>query len=172
MSFNIGERVLFLHDSGKGVILDISPDGTFQIEDEDGFRRKVHAGEICKIHSESIPVDTVPDNKLTVTRKNLSGNKTKNRWEIDLHIDTLTDSTSGMTNHEIVQFQMKSLIRFLEEAQLKKVRKILIIHGVGEGVLRREVHDYLRGISGAVFHDEHYTPKGFGATLLELKYAY
>lgn len=172
MSFNLGERVLFLHDSGTGIILEIIPDGTFVIEDEDGFRRKLNAGEICKIHAEDIPVDLIPDEKDAVSGKRSGTNRNNGIWEIDLHIDALLDSMEGMTNHDIVQYQMRSLKRFLEDAKAKKARRILIIHGVGEGVLRREVHDYLRGIDGAVFHDEHYTPKGFGATLLELKYGY
>jgi dsDNA-specific endonuclease/ATPase MutS2 len=173
MSFHIGERVLFLNETGSGRIVAFLPDGRVRIEDEDGFLLVRNLGEICKILKRDIDVKNVPVEKTEdVSSSGKSAVSGGQMWEIDLHIEQLLESTAGMTNHEIVMYQMNVLKSFLDSAKNKKIRKVLIIHGVGEGKLRSEVHSYLRGVDGAIFHNEHYTPKGFGATLVELFYRY
>lgn len=174
MSFSLGEKVLFLHETGTGKVIEVLPGGFYMIEDEDGFKKKYNAGEICKLHTKKLSKDELPE--LPIESLSKSSRKPLNSNigipEIDLHIEQLLDSTLNMSNHEIVQYQMKVLRHFMEDAMQKKYRKVLVIHGVGQGVLRREVHLYLRGMDGAICHNEHYTPNGFGATLVELKYTY
>lgn len=170
MKFQIGEKVLFLHDTGYGIVKAINGDSSLQVLDENGFERRCTLGEVCKLVAEDFGEASVSE---SVESRLVSGKKIKmDIPELDLHIENLSESTRGLTNHEIVQLQLKALKDFLQEIQSKKIRKVLIIHGVGEGVLRQEVHYILRSINGAILHDEHYTPRGFGATLLELRYAY
>lgn len=171
MIFRLGEKVLFLHEKGFGIITECLPNGNYRVQDEDGFIKTCSNGELCKVHGEEFTIESpIESQKGVAVRKN--GNSQKPIPEIDLHIENLLDSTSGMSNHEIVQYQLRMVRLFIEDLKNRKIRKALIIHGVGEGVLRNEVHNLLRGIDGAIFHDEHYTPKGFGATLLELRYNY
>lgn len=170
MKFQLGEKVLFLHDTGYGIVKAINSDSSLQVVDENGFERNCNLGEVCKLVAEEFSEPSVSEEFgfHSGTSKKLKSEIP----EIDLHIENLSESTRGLTNHEIVQLQLKALKGFLQDIQAKKVRKALIIHGVGEGVLRQEVHYMLRAINGAILHDEHYTPRGFGATLLELRYAY
>jgi hypothetical protein len=173
MSFKLGERVLLLNETGAGKIVEFCSDGSLRIEDEDGFILTRSVGEVCKIVSDAIRVNDVPSEKSQDIYAPRKGSVSSgNMWELDLHIEQLLESTSGMSNYDIVTHQMAVLKKFIQEARNKKIKKILIIHGVGEGKLRAEVHTYLRGLESAVFHNEHYTPKGFGATLLELFYNY
>ena len=67
---------------------------------------------------------------------------------------------------------MRELRIFVQNAQERKIRKIVVIHGVGEGVLKREVVTFFRGISGCEIYDGNYWEYGQGATVVELRYKY
>jgi dsDNA-specific endonuclease/ATPase MutS2 len=47
--------------------------------------------------------------------------------------------------------------------------KALIIHGIGEGVLRMAVRQLLSGKKGISFHDGNYSSRGVGSTLVEIR---
>ncbi len=57
--------------------------------------------------------------------------------EIDLHAHELLDSTAGMSNGEILNYQLDVFRKTLEEYKSKKGQKIVFIHGKGDGVLRK-----------------------------------
>ncbi|GHT68427.1 mannonate oxidoreductase [Bacteroidia bacterium] len=59
--------------------------------------------------------------------------------EIDLHINQLLDSTTGLSNGDILNVQLDTFRKTLEENKNKKGQKIVFIHGKGEGVLRNAV---------------------------------
>ena len=58
---------------------------------------------------------------------------------IDLHIEVLNPSLQTSRVERIVDFQVKSAKTFIEESILTGIKKILIIHGKGEGVLKSEI---------------------------------
>ena len=49
-----------------------------------------------------------------------------------------------MDNFEIMQIRLNECSRNIEIALNSKITKIEIIHGIGEGTLRHEVHKILR----------------------------
>ena len=55
-----------------------------------------------------------------------------------------------MTNHEIVQYQLTACRAFVQQSIEKKRKKIVLIHGKGEGVLKGEIRQYLNGIDHAL----------------------
>jgi hypothetical protein len=64
--------------------------------------------------------------------------------EVDLHINELLDSTSGMSNGEMLQCQLDKFHAVIEEHRSRKGQKIVFIHGKGEGVLRTEIEKLLK----------------------------
>ena len=48
-----------------------------------------------------------------------------------------------MKNSEIVQIQMEYCKKELDQAMIKHKESIEIVHGIGEGVLKSEVHKLL-----------------------------
>jgi dsDNA-specific endonuclease/ATPase MutS2 len=44
------------------------------------------------------------------------------------------------------------------------IKKLIVIHGVGNGKLKQEITAILKGIEGVSFHDASYKHYGFGAT--------
>ena len=62
------------------------------------------------------------------------------------------------------------LVRFMDDAVLLSQSEVKILHGKGEGVLRKVVRDYLKTLkSVANFHDEHADRGGDGMTLVTLR---
>jgi len=84
--------------------------------------------------------------------------------EIDLHIEELVENFAGMSNAEIVQLQLRHFVRELDEAIALKLKKLIVIHGVGTGRLKAEVIRTLEHYPKVNFRDASYAKYGFGAT--------
>ncbi len=87
----------------------------------------------------------------------------------DLHIQALEPSWHLMSSAEILNKQLKVFQRFLDQSVACGHRRIVVIHGVGNGTLRSRVHELLK-TDPRVAHFEHgyMPPYGFGATIVNL----
>jgi len=84
---------------------------------------------------------------------------------IDLHIEKLTDDWTRMSNYEILRLQLKTFEKYYHLAVAHHQPSLIVIHGVGEGVLRNEIHDILR-LKNEVksFVNQYHPSFGYGAT--------
>ena len=90
--------------------------------------------------------------------------------EVDLHIEAIMDNYKGLSNGEIVNIQMDRFQTALEGAILHKTRKIVFIHGVGNGKLKYELRKMLDNkYSDLKYHDASFREYGYGATMVILK---
>lgn len=90
--------------------------------------------------------------------------------EIDLHIDALLDDTHGMSNGEILNYQLDKFREVMEANKSKREQKIVFIHGKGDGVLRKAILDELkRKYSACRYQDASFQEYGFGATMITIK---
>ena len=90
--------------------------------------------------------------------------------EVDLHINELLDSTSGLSNAAMLQCQLDKFHEVLAENKNRKGQKIVFIHGKGEGVLRKEIEKLLKTQYKAYyFQDASFREYGFGATMVTIK---
>lgn len=64
--------------------------------------------------------------------------------EFDLHINELIDNPAGLSNHEILEIQKERVELEMKSAIQTGVKKIVFIHGVGQGVLKQEVINLLK----------------------------
>lgn len=88
---------------------------------------------------------------------------------IDLHIEKLTDSHDLMSNGEMLQLQLEVFERKLGDAVATGMDEITFIHGIGNGVLRKEIHRYLSQMNGIkYFKDSQKTNFGYGATTVKI----
>lgn len=67
---------------------------------------------------------------------------TKSVPEIDLHIEELTNIS--LEAHEHLLYQLGFFKQVMNQAKSQKVRRLIIIHGVGSGVLRSKLQKILR----------------------------
>jgi len=91
-------------------------------------------------------------------------NDPASEMEINLHIEELLDNYKGMSNAEIILVQLKHFQRSLDTAINEHYRKLIIIHGVGNGRLKHEVRNILSSYKNLQFYDGSYSKYGFGAT--------
>jgi hypothetical protein len=89
--------------------------------------------------------------------------------EVDLHIEELIENISGLSNHEILSIQIEKFERELDEAIAKGMKKIIFIHGVGNGRLKQEIISILKSVKEVTFQDAPYKDFGFGATQVNIK---
>lgn len=87
---------------------------------------------------------------------------------VDLHINELVDDTNGLSNYEMLNIQLERFNKELDEALNKGMRKLIFIHGVGNGRLKQEIVSVLKSTNGITFHDAPYKDFGYGATQVNL----
>ncbi len=107
-----------------------------------------------------------PKQRLRIAKKS---NK-KEVVEVDLHIHNLLDTTAGMSNADMLEYQMNVFRKTLEENKNKKGQRIVFIHGKGEGVLRKEIEKSLKhSYKNYTFQDASFKEYGFGATMVIIR---
>lgn len=90
--------------------------------------------------------------------------------EIDLHAHELLETTTGMSNADILAYQLQTFNQIIAENKSKKGQKIVFIHGKGEGVLRNALIDELKKKHKDLqFQDASFREYGFGATMVIIK---
>lgn len=90
--------------------------------------------------------------------------------EIDLHISALVDDFSHLKPHEIVMHQVDYFNNTLEDAMLNQFEKIIYIHGIGNGTLKKKLKDELRDYEEIEVRDASFNRYGYGAIELRIRY--
>lgn len=89
--------------------------------------------------------------------------------EVDLHIGELLDDTRGMTNGEILNYQLQKFREVMDQHRKHPGQRVVFIHGKGDGVLRRALLEELkRHYPDAGYQDASFQEYGFGATLVTM----
>ena len=89
---------------------------------------------------------------------------------VDLHADALLDTTAGMSATDILNYQLDIFRRTLEKFKSKKGKRIIFIHGKGEGVLRHAViHELNYRYKAYQYQDASFQEYGYGATQVTIK---
>lgn len=174
MQFRVGQRVGYLKESGYGNILELLGQQA-RVEDEEGFDRWLPLTALVYIHSEKYADDEIviskedlePELSFRIIEERTGQRRTQTTWEIDLHIEELLESHSGMTNTEILLKQMTEFRSTFKKAKKQLIHKLIVIHGVGEGVLKNEIRSYLAQQDQIEVYDADFSEYGKGATAIE-----
>jgi len=166
--FKTGDRVSFIDEPMKGIVTE-ADQYKIIVKSDDGFLYTCEAKDLVLTgNMEALLTNKVE--KIVEDKNRPVSQKIKNTaakkippMEVDLHIEQLIPEASGLQNHQILELQLQHAKRKLDFAQLKKIRKIVFIHGVGEGVLRYELIRLFKN-----YHVEYceasYQKYGLGAT--------
>jgi hypothetical protein len=93
------------------------------------------------------------------------------RSVIDLHIEKILDRHNHLSNAEILHFQLQEFEKWFELARLNQLPSMIIIHGVGKGKLKAEIHDLLKVKPGVKSFINQYSDfYGYGATEVFFEY--
>ncbi|MEJ8819789.1 Smr/MutS family protein [Lacibacter sp. H407] len=93
------------------------------------------------------------------------------RTVVDLHIEKISNNWKHLSNFEILTAQLNEFEKYYELAVLHMQPTLIVIHGVGEGKLRDEIHDTLR-LKQEVksFVNQYHPSYGYGATEIYFQY--
>ncbi|MHA3789219.1 Smr/MutS family protein [Flavobacterium hauense] len=173
--FSIGEKVIVLDDSFSGRVRGFK-NGKIIIETNEGFElmfeekelvKDNNAGEMKSFFSNQSLGSVIREKEEPKKRSFVKEKKSKKDefvLEVDLHIEKLVPNKRGMSNYDILTLQSETAKRQLEFAIKNRMQKIVLIHGVGEGVLKAELDFLLGRYEGIDFKDADYQKYGLGAT--------
>ncbi|MEO1486294.1 MAG: Smr/MutS family protein [Bacteroidota bacterium] len=169
--FQIGDAVEVLDDQANGKVTQIKGD-VITVVLEDGFSLEYFASELIKtgnaIEVSNIAAAQAKAHKEIPKKRRQSTPKPKERnapkMEVDLHIEKLVKQTKDLGHFEMLNIQLDTAKRQLEFAMQKGIQKVVFIHGVGEGVLKEELHFLFRKYERVRFYEAEYRKYGLGAT--------
>ena len=169
--FQIGDEVSLINDTISGVVVEIKNDMII-VQSEDGFIYHCESKDIIQKgnledflndenHQEFLK-ENLSDKKKLIIKKYSKKDKIP-PMEVDLHVNQLVKNTKGMSNYDILDLQINTAKLRLEFAIKNKIQKVVFIHGIGEGVLKSELHFLFKKYS-IQSYDASYQKYGQGAT--------
>lgn len=181
MDFGIGDKVGFLNEKGGGIVSKVINKKMVEVTVEEGFVFPYAISELIMIKAAERKHEPIPEkeeekidvSKLFQQKLNYSDKPKKSKphaqnngmleMEINLHIEELLDNYSGMSNAEIINVQLRHFQKALDRAITGHCRKLVVIHGVGNGRLKQEVRNILNN-ENMRYYDGSYAKYGYGAT--------
>jgi len=93
------------------------------------------------------------------------------RSVVDLHIEKLMDNWKGLSNFDILTIQLKNFEKYYNLAVAHHQPNLIIVHGIGTGKLRNEIHEILKTKKEVrTFANQYHHDFGFGATEIFFQY--
>ena len=150
IKFRTGDNVILKKERTKAIVILVIGDKKLKVEDEYGFKYILNFSDILPLNTSTDNIISygtnfvIKDEEITKEKKKMSFSKKDSRGQvkIDLHIDKIT-SNYDMKNSEIIKMQMDFCKKELDQAMIKQKYSLEIIHGIGGGVLKAEVHKLL-----------------------------
>ncbi|MBL7964956.1 MAG: Smr/MutS family protein [Flavobacteriales bacterium] len=186
-----GDRVAFLDEAGGGVVLRLVGRGRAVVRTDEGFelvqpvealvRREQEKdralARVSDHHAHLVASNDRLEEKRAADRKQPGSSRKAAKgtagddphvMEIDLHLHEIVEDERGLNDGEKLRFQLDYFERMLNTAIRERKRRLIVIHGVGEGVLREEVRKVLEYYEGVRFDDADPRRYGYGATAVEI----
>jgi dsDNA-specific endonuclease/ATPase MutS2 len=165
--FKKGDRVLVVDDDMGGVVAFAKADQVTIITDFD-VSITYHERELvldAPLNIDQVVVKKEPEKKKGKQRQ-VSRKKAREipAVEIDLHIHQLVKTERGMDAYDKLNLQIDTARHRLEWARRERIPKLVFIHGVGEGVLKKEIEYLLDRYNDLTYYDADYQKYGRGAT--------
>jgi len=90
--------------------------------------------------------------------------------EVDLHIHELVDNAEGIEPKELIEIQMNRFRVEMENAIKNGTKRLVFIHGVGQGTLKNELRRELASrYKKYDFQDASFREYGYGATMVIIR---
>jgi hypothetical protein len=173
MAFQKGQRVVFLNDVGEATVQDVDGERVLILR-SDGFDEWYPASELIVVADDllakRVENEHIRPKDQAVIRVSKSETFTPklNVMEIDLHIHNLVDNERLISKDKILDLQLFHARQAIDKARKKRIPRVVLIHGIGQGVLRKELLKLLEGYDRLQYYDASYQKYGKGATEVEL----
>lgn len=131
------------------------------------FKEKANQGFENKIVDEDLKVVIKEKEKKIEKKKAVPAQRHPEIEEVDLHVESLVEDPGSLTSGEILELQMSRFTTSLETAIIHKTRRIVFIHGIGNGKLKHELRRTLdRKYPDLKYQDASFKEYGYGATMV------
>lgn len=171
MEFKPGTKVTVIDEDLNGVVSRIEGKWVY-FECEDGFEYKYPRSSLYAIDEEGViefyPKDLLFDLDGESSKKAKSALKINfkgKKPEFDLHLEALFPKHAPSRNQESLNIQLEYAARVIQKATDVRVRNLVFIHGMGQGILREELRNMLsQRFPNVEYFDGDYMRYGQGAT--------
>ncbi len=93
------------------------------------------------------------------------------KYSVDLHMEKITDDWKSLSNFEILSMQLNQFEKYYDLAVAHRQPSLVVIHGLGTGRLRDEIHELLRHRKEVKsFVNQYHSSYGYGATEIYFQY--
>ncbi len=179
-----GDKIRFLDVVGGGTVIQVDDKRQLVwVETDDGFDVGPIPASSCvpcqsahsyqRVANSVRPVPQKPPTPSPIVHTPVAKRAKRQRDElvIDLHVEALPTNGAGMTDVEKHQYQLRYFRMQMQQYIRYRGKRIVIVHGKGNGVLRNEIRQILkRDFANRVeVHDADFATYEEGATLVIIK---
>lgn len=162
----IGDKVSAVDDDLKGIVTSVKG-GIVVFKDEHGFTHQFDKNKLV------LQNPTLYDHTPTVLKseplKPQSKKHNRKHLVLDLHFENLVKNPVDYGAFERLFIQKEKLIQTLTFCRTNRLKKLEIIHGIGDGVLQKMVFDYLNSQTNLEFEDHDFFYHQTGSVMVTLK---
>jgi len=170
MNLKVGDHLVVVDENLHGTL--VRTDGkSIVLECEDGFEYRYEIHQVYKKATDG-KIEHIPSNYNLIT--DIDDTMGVNHFVInldwtdsifDLHIETMAASIEFKNDSEILSFQLDYVREIIRQAKIKRIRSLVLVHGVGKGILRKEIRNMIDGSFPKIeYFDGSYQKFGAGAT--------
>lgn len=147
----IGDSISYLNENKTGIVVAINKN-LVEILDEYGFTEEVAPNEIV-LRDDSL-YSKISTEKKDESTKIKSKKKSTATRTLDLHFHLLVKNPNAHSAQARLEIQKENLLEMLEYCRKNPIKKLNIIHGIGDGILQTMVFDVLNGFAGIEYEDQ------------------
>lgn len=162
----IGDLVSAIDENLKGIITSVKGD-TVVFKDEHGFTHQFKKNQVV-LQNPAIYEEVKAVRKPEIT-KPVSKKHNRKHLVLDLHFENLVKNPAGYDAFERIFMQKEKLMETLAFCRRNNLKKLEIIHGIGDGVLQKMVYDYLNGQTNIEFDDHDFFYHQRGSVMVTLR---
>jgi dsDNA-specific endonuclease/ATPase MutS2 len=126
-------------------------------------------GEYANMYNDVLEFDLKKED-ISSKNKNIVIKENIQERIIDLHIGNIVDSIKNLTPHQMLEKQMNKAVEEINSAKKDKVKKLIIIHGKGKGVLKKEIYKILKTRNDLDYFEADIIKYRFGAVEIRFKF--
>ncbi|MFN4299860.1 MAG: Smr/MutS family protein [Thermaurantimonas sp.] len=170
MTLKPGDEVSFLDETGTATVVSITGHTAIVLTDE-GFEIEYPISKLVarpKLLAKDILNAPVTQKDAAIRTTGSKQPPKSDVLEVDLHLHEIAEHYRGFTRHDMVTYQLNHARNQFFKARKAGIKKIIFIHGVGEGVLKQELRKMLSAFDGITVYDADYSKYGQGATAVEI----
>ncbi|MDO4225782.1 MAG: Smr/MutS family protein [Bergeyella zoohelcum] len=160
----IGDKVSVVDEDLAGVITSVHTD-TIVFQDDFGFTHQYPKDKLVVQDADLYKNMKVKD-KYEYTKPK-SKKHSNNQMVLDLHFDKMVNNPEDYESFERLFLQKEKLIETLDFCRKNKIKRLEIIHGLGDGTLQNLVLDTLKSQTNLDFYNKEILHHQSGAVIVE-----